>query len=275
MSLVNDKAVYLNTNTLNGIMFPEKKLAVTPSLVKMTNANSYLTKIFRMHLSYFNHRTFRPEDDLAGNYTPIVSKLILTNPDRTGVWLYCDPNTCKVSIPGGYVTKQDVQYVMSDLGMPDGMVVIREALIRKLYEEFYGETVGYSMYESSKITARSLMERIEDVVYPKTPSVEYLHGSDELFYLYKTPGQQRERAITFYHVLTVKLHTPSEGYIPVIPKGLLFVKKGDWEISKRCKTMWEKDSILGECIGPVATDMRYSDEYSPILDAIFHTTELF
>lgn len=272
---MNDKAVYVNTNTLNGVMFPEKKSAITPSLVKMTNANSYLSKIFRTRLSYFNHRVFRPEDDLAGEYTPIVTKLILTNPDRTGVWLYCDPNTLKVSIPGGYVAEQDVMYVMNDLGVPDGLLVIREALIRKLYEEFCGKTVGDSMYESSKITVRTPMARIQDVVYPKTPPLEYLHGEDELFYLYKTPGQQKERAITFYHVLTVKLHTPSEGYIPVIPKGLHFVKKEDWKISKRCKTMWEKDAILGECIGPVGTDMRYSDEYGPILDAIFNTTELF
>lgn len=272
-SFNNKKSVYIETKTLKGIMFPNTKGMANDKLVPVSgSADIYLNKIFSSKLYYFDHTKFDPVyDDISNQFTPLVIKVILTTESRSGVYLlYEDISGGKVSIPGGHVDQEDIQYVKETYDDDElfGRRILGEALAREIFEEFYRES-GESMYEATKMTVPTF-EKICQALSSKLILSSGIDAGTQLYYLYR-----RQDSLTFYYVVDCTLYTVGNS-VSKIPRNLIYLDKELYKISRRRRTLVEKEDILGDVMtsNPIH-DIRFSDKYSPILDAIFNTSDLF
>lgn len=266
-------SVYIRTKAMNGILFPDKKKIETGTLLHDDCMDDYVSALFNTRLTFINHRHFTDEDDVAQEYVPLVVKLIITTPDRTGIYLIYEEDKQKISIPGGHVSKEDVLYIQDDLGIKDkSLLILQSALNRELCEEFFGDERGYNYYMSSKdyLTDPHPLTGIESVIYRKFKVCHPIDPIQDLYYLYKGKNRQHSRSLTFYYVIEVET---IPGYM--CPYNYIWLSKDDFLLSCRRGRMRDIISIIGDPIVPVSRDIRFSRKYRPILDIIFNTPELF
>ena len=251
------RSVHLRTSHVRGVMFPDTLDTVTPWLNKKGYLNYYIDKLFDSQISYFNPLKFTDRDDLAGVYTPIEVKLIMTDVNRTGIWLLFDRWANKVTIPGGYVDAQDVEYIRDECGISgDGLLIVQQALIRELYFGMYGNN-GIVMYDDSKLPRGYLSPSSTfDAMLPLQRVITSRFSIDntpdplkDLWYTYRIPGDPLCRSLTFYYVVEVgssRTYSEYGNNIPIEPKEFIWLNKDNWRLAKRCKRKsqyWETCSF--------------------------------
>lgn len=282
---MKESLAYVKTKDLRGIMFQTKSSEFSTNLRQDEYIKENLSKLFDQGM-YFFRTKLREEDDLVEDYTGIVVKTILTNRDRTGMWLLYDPTSDEVCIPGGHVDKRDVTFICDEAQINNPLYILQETLVRELYEEMYGGSASSALYESHTDLEIepyvAPLTTIQGILYNKVKLSKDIDPLKDLWYLYKFPDQKGHSFLSFYYV--VECDTKNHGFVDagmrVDPGGFVWLSKDMWRISKRCKTTNDLINIFGEPLidfpqKRIYKDARYSPVQRPIIDAIFNTGKLF
>lgn len=276
----SELAIYLDSSVLKGVMFPNSKMTITETLRHTGPCIAkYTTKLFSGKLYYFDPTKFKyPEDDVEGRYVPVKINLILTNPDRTGLWLFYDYISERVILPGGYLKKSDLSEYSTVAGGTDGSVptVLIEALTRNLCELFYPEDeLGLQIYDSMQHYSS------EDKLF-RTLTMKFATSCDNttvdnLYYTYKVPNLETN-SLEFYYIMECSLITPLSLYdgkqlsSQVYPKNFIWLDKDYWRIGRRQQKAYNLDrmmKIIGDVVVHPSNDVRFSKQGSVIIDTIF------
>lgn len=278
-----NKDVYVKTKDLRAVMFPNKSESVSDGLRRSDHIKEYVSKIFSHKFHYQEDEQFDETE-----YTAIVSKIILTNKDRTGLWLIHDIDFDEISIPGGHVDKHDIEYTRETIQSDNPLLVLQQTLIRELCEELYGEPRSSRMYENYMGYGEAIIAEnkdyapltyILDILYDRIAACRINRQVDpirDLWYLYDFPGQA-SNTLSFYYVIECDIvsYYVRDG-IPCGPDNFIWIDKDVWKRSRECTSVKELERFFGEPITPGKdTDIRFSVKYRPIIDAIFNTKELF
>lgn len=282
-----EKSLYLKTTNVMGILFPDGKLG-TDKLLQNQHLDIYIDSLLKTELSYYDHNTFKNNDDLRSTYVPLVVKLIITNPARTGMWLIYEQEKQKVTIPGGHVSYDDVKFVREACMLNDksedtsGLLIAKEALSREIHEEFYGETVGLDTYYNTQESVYAVdepslhgthpLQSMLTVVNSRLNVCHPIEPIEDLYYLYKGKNMDDLRSLTLYYVVDCELKR-----IGHHPKNMIWLDKELYKASNRRHHIEDRVHLLGNVLTPFPyeTDIRFSHKYRPILDIIFNTPEIF
>lgn len=275
-------SLYVKTQTLESILFPNRTEQYSTSLQHMDNVRDYLNILFQSRLIYMNHALRTDLEKTLNEETCICVKLLLTDKNRTGMFLYQEQNG-KVSIPGGHLDRVDVDYVKDELEKKDDALrIVQEALVRELIEELYPKTAGillsdYKDEEHLYQVTSNPLRKVESIIYKYFKLEGPIHPTNDLYFMYKAEGLESLEALTFYYVLEIDKKTP---YIlsgcNTSPAGFIWINKENARRVSDPDASFEKLRMyLGDPVGPVRKDIRYDRVSRHIFDIIFNTKELF
>lgn len=269
----NDISMYLERRYIKGVLAPKtNSLSIDDNeryydkllnLTKMEPLNvDILDKLLKQGKPmWFNHRVGDTDFSVNQIYSNVIAKLILTNKDRTGMWLVDESDTGKVSIPGGHISKDDF-LLTEDL---NAMATIIETLTRETSEEVFDN--GTERYENIGNYNIGSINRLRDILYSvgfTVPNIEDI----TMYYIYTIPNTYIQ-GLTFYMVIDVEPISPKGR-----PKNMIWLDKEEFRLSKYAKSSSMLQNIFGTSGNP-NKDIRTSFDYRPILSAIFNTKEVF
>lgn len=252
------------TKHLHSIMFPNKEDRYTPTLGMFPEPReTYLKKLFDQRPVFFADN-FSDSDDILNNYTKIEVRAILCDSNRNYIYLVYDDDKRELCIPGGSISKDDLNSPYTDAESIVILSLMRNMLVQ--LDSVYGDSLYRTMRDDMVGTARS---KLTNVLYSKFLNVDEMRNA---YFSYMLPNESF-RKLTLYYVFEFNPVSPVYGGQPKLPKNIIPLDKELFRISLRCKTKKEVNSLLE--LGYMTKGVVYNHYGRTQLRSILNTTDIF
>lgn len=253
---------YIKTEHLNAILFPNRNDCVTPELRQFPIPRlPYIEKLFGQKIMFFGNN-FSEDDDLSNTYTPLEVRSIVCDKNRTCMYLVFSDFRTGVQIPGGSITRDDIEnpYV-------DKEAILISSLTRNILTQLDSD-YGESIYESIKDELVSPREKLGQVLQSKFGKCE---EQPELYFSYILPNTPKRKFI-FYYVYECEFIKDING-LALPPRGIITLHKELFRISLRQDNRTTASNVIG--FDPIEKGVVFEDYGRAQLSSIFNTKKLF